>query len=165
MAREGCQLSLMRSTSVILSLTTADRSAGVPPAVRRASRPPPAMLEQQPCNLAAVARPSGRRDAGATQTNSAPSDDCGSSLSKSRVSRRPLASRSCFTSRSSYGFAQDDSRENQLLLARALPNSSTRSCTLSTCLGRWSWLPDSRMGISLSNSGPECDPVMMIRMG
>ena len=36
MAREECQLSLMRNTSVILSLTTADRSAGVPPSARYA---------------------------------------------------------------------------------------------------------------------------------
>ena len=41
------------------------RSAGVPPAVRRASRPPP--LEASPLkDLAGFARLSGRRDAGAT---------------------------------------------------------------------------------------------------
>ncbi len=49
--------------------------------------------------------------------------------------------------------------------ALAFPNSSTRSRTLSTCFGSVSRLPSSRMGINLSNSGPECDPVITIRMG
>ena len=46
-----------------------------------------------------------------------------------------------------------------------LSQSSTRSRTLNTWAGRSSRLPSSNSGISLSNSGPECAPVRMIRTG
>lgn len=49
--------------------------------------------------------------------------------------------------------------------ARAFPNSAALSPTLSTCFGSGNRLPSSRIGMSLSNSGPECDPVITIRMG
>src|SRR3569832_789385 len=44
-------------------------------------------------------------------------------------------------------------------------NSSSRSRTLFTCVGRCSVLPCSMIGINLSNSGPECDPVSATRTG
>src|ERR1700679_2913030 len=46
-----------------------------------------------------------------------------------------------------------------------LSQCSTRSSTLNTWAGRSSRLPSSKSGISLSNSGPECASVRMIRTG
>ena len=44
-------------------------------------------------------------------------------------------------------------------------NCSMRSRTPSTCTGSSSWLPSSSTGISLSNSGPEWEPVIAMRTG
>jgi hypothetical protein len=52
-----------------------------------------------------------------------------------------------------------------LHLPRALANCETRWWTFRTGFGSGKRLPSSRIGISLSNSGPECDPVMTMRMG
>ena len=48
---------------------------------------------------------------------------------------------------------------------RASPNAFTRSATFITCFGSDRRLPSSRMGINLSNSGPECEPVNRMRTG
>ena len=44
-------------------------------------------------------------------------------------------------------------------------NAAIRSCVFITCTGNGNCEPSSRIGISLSNSGPECDPVKTIRTG
>src|SRR5690242_6083313 len=44
-------------------------------------------------------------------------------------------------------------------------NASTRSFTLFTFFGNGRRLPSSMIGISLSNSGPECDAVSIMRTG
>ena len=51
------------------------------------------------------------------------------------------------------------------LLACAALNAAIRSCVFITCTGKGSCEPSSRIGISLSNSGPECEPVNTMRTG
>src|SRR5215472_1883332 len=56
-------------------------------------------------------------------------------------------------------------RQHHRRAACAALNAAIRSCVFMTCTGSSICEPSSRIGISLSNSGPECDPVNSILTG
>src|SRR5258706_344122 len=63
-----------------------------------------------------------------------------------------------FASASSVWPSRTFSASQASYLTRALSKAVTRSITLNTCLGRGGVLPSSRIGMRLSNSGPQREP-------